>query len=201
MRYHAGSGQMYVNIDGKIVYLGKQGTQKALIAYRRAIGDLAYEKAHQEILDCIDCLQNERKQAEAVVASLAQEICLVDKELEKLKWKAESYMLEDPSYPNPPLSFGRLATISLPSISCIYFLHNLNGIEYVGKTKALRERFGATIKDRHHACKDDDEISWLEFPDEMLEYIECYYIWLVKPMRNFGNDNNKTKQLLSDMSC
>jgi len=188
MCHHTASGQMCVHIDGKTIYLGKSGTHQAIINYRRAIGDLAYEQAHKEITAHIESLKEVRRQAEDTVYDLRRQIELVDKELELLQWKADSYMLKDPQYPKPPAPFGKLGFVSLPDIPCIYFLHNENGIEYVGKTECLRNRFGAMCADRHHAARDTDEISWIEFPSGKLEYIECYYIWLLKPMRNFGND-------------
>lgn len=90
-------------------------------------------------------------------------------------------------YPDPPAPFGDPFEIDIPSISAIYFLHNEGRIEYVGKASDLRQRIGGLNALRHHAIEHRDQISWIRFDDEdVLEFVECYYIWLCRPGRNFG---------------
>jgi hypothetical protein len=92
-------------------------------------------------------------------------------------------------YPDPPKSFGSVFDVDTPGVSCIYFLHNEGRIEYVGKAKDLQKRIGGLSAFRHHALENDDEISWLEFDDDVLEFVECFYIWRCRPGRNFGRKN------------
>jgi hypothetical protein len=89
-------------------------------------------------------------------------------------------------YPDPPEPFGNLFEIDIPGISAIYFLHNQGRIEYVGKANDLQKRIGGMNALRHKAVEDHDQISWIRFDDEVLEFVECYYIWLCRPGRNFG---------------
>jgi hypothetical protein len=90
-------------------------------------------------------------------------------------------------YPDPPAPFGSVFDIYIPSIAAIYFLHNEGRIEYVGKSNDLAHRLGGTKWIHHHAIENGDEISWIRFEDEeVLEFVECYYIWMCRPGRNFG---------------
>ena len=93
-------------------------------------------------------------------------------------------------YPDPPAPFGSVFDLDIPSVRGIYFLHGMLGIEYVGKSDDLWKRVGGLNILRHHAVVDGDKISWLEFPEEpVLEFVECYYIWLCRPGRNFGRSD------------
>lgn len=189
MRLHKATGQAVVTIDGKDFYLGTHGKDETLIRYRRMIGDLAYEEAHKAIVSHIADLESIKDSLEQQVCDAQQKIRTAEKELELLRWKAESYMLSDPKLPKPPKPFGELGVVDMPSRSGVYFLHNSHGIEYVGKTVDLRHRFGVW-GERHHAARVNDEISWIEFDEDQLHFLECYYIWLIKPIRNFGNDKS-----------
>lgn len=104
-------------------------------------------------------------------------------------------------YPDPPGPFGDPFEIQIPSISAIYFLHNCGRIEYVGKAIDLYNRIGGPNTFRHHAIDDGDEISWIRFDcEEVLEFIECYYIWLCRPGRNFGRKDEAFARRTSKVS-
>jgi hypothetical protein len=87
----------------------------------------------------------------------------------------------------PPTPFGSPFDVEVPPVQAIYFLHKEGRIEYVGKSKNLYSRLGGMNAGRHHALQDGDTVSWIAFEDdEVLEFVECYYIWLCRPGRNFG---------------
>lgn len=99
--------------------------------------------------------------------------------------------LELARYPDPPGPFGDPFVIDIPQIPAIYFLHNEGRIEYVGKANNLQQRIGGLVLYRHHAIEHKDQISWIKFDyEEVLEFIECYYIWLCRPGRNFGRKDD-----------
>ncbi len=90
--------------------------------------------------------------------------------------------------PDPPSAFGDLFSLSIPDIAAIYFLYNEGRLEYVGKSVNLHHRVGGLNALHHHAIENGDEISWIQFDcdDVELAFIECFYIWLCRPGRNFG---------------
>lgn len=97
-------------------------------------------------------------------------------------------------YPDPPPPFGSIFSVEIPSAAGIYFLYNEGRIEYVGKATDLHKRIGGLSIFSHHAAEHKDEISWLLFERErVLEFVECFYIWLCRPGRNFGRKDESLR--------
>lgn len=72
--------------------------------------------------------------------------------------------------------------LGIPPISAIYFLWiGEIVVAYVGQSKniANRLRLGS-----HHALRENDKISYIPFPKEQLVWAECYYMSVLRPLRN-----------------
>lgn len=61
----------------------------------------------------------------------------------------------------------------------IYFLIDKNVIVYVGKTEKIHSRLKTHTKDKKF-----DRVVWIQVPKEKMNFIEMYYINLLKPKYN-----------------
>jgi hypothetical protein len=190
IRFHKASGQAVMTLDGKDVYLGKWGNQETLVRYRRAIGDLSKASAMKEMKLAINEAKEEAAALESLLASVSDRVTQINESIWMLEEIVQGKIPVDNQYPLPPQPMGKCGVDDVPSVSGVYFLHNRGGIEYVGKSNNLRSRIGLFSFSRHHASRPNDYWSFLQFPIEQLLFVECYYIWLVKPIRNFGFDNH-----------
>jgi hypothetical protein len=188
LRMHKASGQAVVTIDGKDHYLGQWGKHEALISYRRAIGDMATKAAECAMRRAIDEANENLKRLESFWLSIEKDIKAIKESIWMFQELVDGKMPKDDRYPDPPSPMGKCGLDDLPSCSGIYFLHNRGGIEYVGKSNDLRSRIGVSNYMRHHAARANDHFSFLQFPFNEIQFVECYYIWLLKPIRNFGGD-------------
>jgi hypothetical protein len=91
-------------------------------------------------------------------------------------------------YPPPPsVYYARWECTGQhhPTGPGVYFALDRKGVcKYVGKAKNLKRRLQSHDK---IDCV-YDFIAWIEFPLELLDYAEFYYIGLMKPYANFNGD-------------
>ena len=71
---------------------------------------------------------------------------------------------------------------AIPESSGVYFVWYDDAVVYVGQSINLKQR--ATLS--HGQIHEHDRISWIEFPEFVLNYAESYYIGIACPARNFG---------------
>lgn len=75
---------------------------------------------------------------------------------------------------------------AIPDAPGIYFVRSTeaSGVDYVGQATSLRRR----VNTGHHIIMDLKEavVGWLECPEDMLNYYECFYIAYLMPKLNFG---------------
>jgi len=74
----------------------------------------------------------------------------------------------------------------IPTTPGIYFIRSTeeSDVDYVGQATSLRRRLSPT----HHIMKDLPEsvVGWMECPEDLLNYYECFYIAYLMPKLNFG---------------
>ena len=92
-----------------------------------------------------------------------------------------------PDYPEPPLPMIKPSTDGgdLPETSGIYFLCEGEMVAYVGKAVNLRNRLRLGT---HHALRATDTIAHLPFSPVELNWAESFYIGVLRPARNFGQN-------------
>jgi hypothetical protein len=91
------------------------------------------------------------------------------------------YRIEYPPVPLP--DYTRTAQPRPPEICCcVYFLWRGEICVYVGQTRNLRQRLP-----RHKKLLQGDRITWIYFKREELNRAEGFYIWLLRPRRNYRN--------------
>ena len=97
-------------------------------------------------------------------------------------------------YPCPPVGNALPTTqgVGVPIAPGIYFLWNSGKCESVGKSINLNQRLRLRT---HHVLQQHHTLSWIVFPKYELDWMECYYIGVVRPQLNFGQNANH-KQLL-----
>jgi hypothetical protein len=188
-RLHKASGQAIVTIDGQDQYLGKWGSHTAIVRYRRAIGDLCTERAEAHLKQALFEALNKLESLSVEMASLQNQIDLIRHSVNSFEDAINGDFPSSEKYPEPPKPMGACGLDEPPNASGIYFLHNDGCIEYVGKSNDIRNRIGRAGSKRHHAVRPNDEWSFLPFPIDVLLFTECYYIWRIKPIRNFGFDS------------
>lgn len=109
-----------------------------------------------------------------------------DKNLE-LSRITQKIALGDVSWPPVPCANKHKPTArgeNLPSVSGIYFLWNQEDVvEYVGQSVNLRDR----CRSCHPRIQQIPSplITFLEFSLTELNFAECFYIGLLRPIRNF----------------
>lgn len=77
----------------------------------------------------------------------------------------------------------------IPQSSGVYFAWQNDAVAYVGQSINLRAR---TSGGSHAKIFPDDRLSWLEFPRDVLNFAESYYIGIACPYRNFGTNHVPT---------
>jgi hypothetical protein len=110
------------------------------------------------------------------------------------RWKAKAQPVIDearasrlyPDIPAPTIAPTRQA-YGLPDSPGIYFLWKGDAIEYVGKSICLSRRL---ILGNHHVLNADHLISFLFMDSKELNWAECFYIGLVRPKLNFGQNTS-----------
>lgn len=85
-------------------------------------------------------------------------------------------------YPDVPLPNYRMPDNPKPPdlLSCVYFLWHGTECMYVGQSRNLRARLRS-----HKKLLPGDRITWLPFPWDELLRAEQFYIWLLRPSRNY----------------
>lgn len=84
----------------------------------------------------------------------------------------------------PPSIVPHREGLNLPTEPGIYFLWLGDTIDYVGQSVRLSHRLRLGL---HHVLKEDYLISYVLLEKRLLTWAECYYIGLLRPIRNFGD--------------
>jgi hypothetical protein len=94
-----------------------------------------------------------------------------------------------PDVPPPCIELSRKGE-GLPCEPGIYFLWNQGECQYVGRSTNLNRR----VRDRHENALMSDLASWIVFPESEIFYAECFYIGLVRPVRNYKSGGLSCKE-------
>ena len=136
--------------------------------------------------ELIDKLRSGRSRLRKLNKEIAQISHQTDKELAEkfkiqwLKWK-NRFSLAD--YPDPPPGFVKPDPdgIGMPDYSGIYFVWENDIVVYVGRSIQISNRVRL---DNHQNINKSDLLSFLPFNIDELMYAECFYIGLLKPVKN-----------------
>jgi|GEM_PF-3690647 len=71
----------------------------------------------------------------------------------------------------------------LPNSSGIYFVWRHSQLIYIGKSNCIQRRATTTL---HHIISPGDGITWLQFKESELNFVESLYIGIARPAYNFG---------------
>lgn len=85
----------------------------------------------------------------------------------------------------------------LPRSPGIYFVWNANRIVYVGQSIRISNR--ATLS--HDNIFAQDMLSWVECDEDELDFVEAFYIGVVRPWRNFGRCARHRKRRAVEAYC
>lgn len=87
-------------------------------------------------------------------------------------------------YPEVPFAMGKVSkSATLPNEAGVYFAWNANRVVYVGQSINLGQR----VRCGHHCLDEGQDVSWLLFHVDELNFAESFYIGVCRPSRNFGN--------------
>lgn len=160
-----------------------------------AFPDLAHTKARDWMM------------AEQKIRDLNQK-CVKAVRKKKAYWDSLLRSITDVyDYPVPPgPSIGPTSRgETLPDRSGIYFVWAKERCVYVGKSICIRNRARLGT---HGNIKATDALSFLEFPVEVLNFAESFYIGILRPTRNFGGPQAKSRaarnsfnRMLRESSC
>lgn len=96
--------------------------------------------------------------------------------------KLQALIDADPRMPPVPEPTAKAFDIAwnVPKFAGVYFAYDSHGdVAYVGESQNVPERLK-----HHHAVSPNEWVGYLELlPDERF-FAECYYIWLLRPVRN-----------------
>lgn len=94
--------------------------------------------------------------------------------------------IEPHEYPPPPSVFyarWQCTSQHHPDGPGVYFALDRKGVcKYIGKAKSLKRR----LQGHERIDCVYDFIAWIEFPIELVDYAEAYYIGLLRPYANFN---------------
>lgn len=181
--HHKSRDLAKVVINGKTHYLGRYNSAESIRKYNRLIS--------QHFKDRTVC-QDE------VASYIREDVEKIVKDVVKRSRRSQKHEASDflpyfthiyrdyyPAVP-PPMFDAELLDLEsnpLPDVSGIYFVWRQGVVVYVGKSVNIRKR--VTMK--HENILEGDQISWVAFDTRKLNFAECYFIGICRPMRNFGS--------------
>ena len=178
-------------VEEKIIHvISKKTNEIDKITQTGAEADRILKKRREAREKYVEQIEAYKEQYKLEKKEIDNHISQLQCELENLLFMKKKYADLPPIdyhkyeyFPPPPPICPVSLEMVMPTTSGIYFLWESEVIVYIGQAANFynRCRLGT-----HHAMRDGDYISWLEYPLHMLNYAEYFYIGAIRPVRNFG---------------
>lgn len=158
---------------------------RIIAAKNKAIGTLHFSD--------IERLEKRRKEARLELAEelksgrarLAQLNKHIDALIGFLNAFAGNLLDRAPEYPPSPRAMVPATATGdgLPKVSGVYFVWSGDLLVYIGQSGNIAARARLKV---HRNIREGDWLSWLPFQPQELNWAECFYIGIHRPILNFG---------------